>query len=228
MIDTPAVVGDPHPQPLSPPKGGRGERARFVTFEGIDGAGKSTLLESVVRELSTLGIAHVRTREPGGTALGESLRGLLLKESMAPLAETLLMFAARAEHVRTVIAPALARGEWVICDRFLDASYAYQGGGRAIAGIVLDALAQWTVPQDCAPDLTVLVDIDPQVAHRRLAQERASDRFEEESAQFFARVRAAYLHRAAGEPGRFLVLDGGLTPGELSAQVVKRLKAWLT
>jgi len=225
----------PHPSPASgrgdsarSPAGGRWDNARFITFEGIDGAGKSTLLESLVRALAARGIAHVQTREPGGTTLGESLRGLLLRESMSALTETLLMFAARAEHVRAVIVPALEAGKWVVCDRFLDASYAYQGGGRGVARETIDELARWSVPAQVQADLTVLVDIDPQLAQQRLAQARAGDRFEEESSVFFASVRAAYLQRAQDDPGRFLLVDGTRPPGELSTLVWERLAPWLT
>ncbi|HXY22094.1 MAG TPA: dTMP kinase, partial [Burkholderiaceae bacterium] len=171
-------------------------RGRFITFEGIDGAGKSTQIDAIVQTLQTRGIAFVRTREPGGTALGESLRSMMLGQPMDALAETLLMFAARRQHVLQVIEPALANARWVLCDRFTDASYAYQGAGRGVPTAQLDALASW-VHHDLKPDLTVLVDLDPTQAQLRREGARTSDRFETEPLHFFERVRAAYLARAA-------------------------------
>lgn len=201
--------------------------ARFLTFEGVDGAGKSTQIEALAAVLNQRARDFVRTREPGGTVLGEALRTLALEHPMDKLTETLLMFASRCEHVQRVIRPALAQGRWVLCDRFADASYAYQGAGRGVATEHLDALAQMVLGS-LRPDLTVLVDIDPQEAQRRRASVRAADRFEREATAFFERVRAAYLQRAAAEPGRFLVLDGAAPPAALTAAIVERVAPWLT
>jgi dTMP kinase len=200
---------------------------RFITFEGVDGAGKSTQVEALARTLEQRGCAFVRTREPGGTPLGEALRSLALGQDMTPLTETLIMFAARCEHVARVIAPALAIGQWVLCDRFVDASYAYQGAGRGIASERLATLGQW-VQDGLQPDLTVLVDIDPGEAQRRLAAARSADRFERESLAFFERVRAAYRARAAQDPGRFLVLDGAASADASAQAILERVTPWLT
>jgi len=206
--------------PIVPPP------ARFVTFEGVDGAGKSTQIEALTRILVQSGANPLRTREPGGTPLGESLRTLMLERHMSPMTETLLMFAARCEHVEQVIRPALASGRWVLCDRFTDASFAYQGGGRGVAAETLDALAG-IVHANLEPDLTVLVDIDPREARRRRALARGADRFEREDEAFFERVRAAYLERAAAEAGRFLVVDGAAPAVTVTATILERLTPWL-
>lgn len=205
-------------------------RGRFITFEGVDGAGKSTLLDALAQALQERGVTPLRTREPGGTPLGETLRGLMLGQPMTPMTETLLMFAARQEHVLRVIAPALEAGRWVLCDRFIDASYAYQGGGRGVAIERLDTLADWVqtaVPGGVHPDLTVLVDVEPAVAQQRRARVREADRFEREPGDFFDAVRAGYLQRARQDPGRFLEIDGGAAPGALAAQVLQRMGSWL-
>ncbi len=184
-------------------------RGKFITFEGIDGAGKSTHIAWVAEHLQTrLGDAHrvVTTREPGGTTLGEDLRQILLHRKMHLETEALLMFAARREHLAEVIEPALARGDWVISDRFTDASFAYQGGGRGLARERLEALEQW-VQGGLQPDLTLLFDVPLAVAAERLAGARAPDKFESESAAFFARTRDEYLRRAAAAPRRFRIID---------------------
>jgi dTMP kinase len=182
-------------------------RGRFITLEGIDGAGKSTHHAWLADYLRGLGKEVVCTREPGGTALGEKLRGLLLSEPMHKETEALLMFAARREHIAEVIEPALQRGAWVVSDRFTDASFAYQGGGRGVPTSKLDALEAWVL-DGLAPDLTFLFDIAPEVARQRLSGTGAApDRFEQEKAEFFARVRAAYLLRVSAFPGRFAVID---------------------
>jgi dTMP kinase len=171
-------------------------RGRFITFEGIDGAGKSTQHAWLVSHLRAQGRTVVATREPGGTPLGEKLRALLLSEPMHLETEALLMFAARREHVAQVIEPALARGEWVICDRFVDASFAYQGGGRGMSLDKLQQLAVWTLG-DLTPDLTLIFDAPVAVAQQRLHAATANpDRFEREQAAFFERVRQAYLQIA--------------------------------
>jgi len=202
-------------------------RGRFITFEGIDGAGKSTQIDALTLALQRHRIDVLRTREPGGTALGERLRALMLDQPMDPLTETLLMFAARREHVVSVIEPALANSRWVLCDRFTDASYAYQGAGRGVPAAHLDGLASWVHP-GVSPDLTVLVDIEPEQAQRRRAQTRASDRFETELPAFFEKVRAAYLARAAVEAGRFLVVDGNAAVSAVTSAILERLAPWLT
>jgi dTMP kinase len=186
---------------------------RFITLEGIDGAGKSTHATWLAERIAENGHAVVATREPGGTALGEKLRELLLREPMTKDSEALLMFAARREHLDLVIRPALARGDWVICDRFTDATYAYQGGGHGVPFARIRELEQW-IDGDCRPDRTFLFDLPPHVSRARLdraaAKGRDLDRFEREAEAFFTRVRNAYLDRAAAEPQRFRVVDSSL------------------
>lgn len=181
-------------------------RGKFITFEGIDGAGKSTHIPMVATLLRARGHEVVVTREPGGTALGEKLRALLLSESMHLETETLLMFAARREHVASVIEPALVQGTWVLSDRFTDATRAYQGGGRGIAAERIEQLACW-VHADTNPDMTVLFDLPQAVAASRLAHAREPDRFEREQAAFHERVRERYLQLARAEPARFRLID---------------------
>jgi len=182
-------------------------RGKFITFEGIDGAGKSSHVEWLASLLRDQGkVVHV-TREPGGTELGEKLRELLLHKSMHLETETLLMFAARREHLAKVIEPALASGEWVVCDRFSDATYAYQGGGRGLDRAKLQQLEQW-VHGHLQPDLTLLFDLPLEVARERIAlASRVLDRFEQERADFHERVRQAYLERAHSSPVRIRVID---------------------
>lgn len=194
------------------------KRGQFITFEGIDGAGKSTQIAFLADQLRAQGHTVLVTREPGGTPLGESLRALILNQPMDPRTETLLVFAARAEHLVQVIRPALAAGHWVVCDRFTDATYAYQSGGRGLPGADIEALAQWVHP-DLQPDRTVLVDVPPEVAAARLASTRAADRFEAEPGAFFTRVRDAYLERAQRDPHRFVILDGTQSPAAIQAQI---------
>ncbi len=183
---------------------------KFITFEGIDGAGKSTHLawfaQQLEARLAPQGRKVVVTREPGGTPLGERLREVLLHERMHLETEALLMFASRREHIAEVIQPALERGDWVISDRFTDATFAYQGGGRGLAIARLEALEQW-VQQGLQPTKTLLFDLAPEIAAARLADARTPDKFEAESAQFFVRTRAEYLRRAAAEPERFVIID---------------------
>ena len=179
----------------------------FVSLEGIDGAGKSTQLQAVVDVLRSAGREVVLSREPGGTEVGEKIRELLLHQAMRPATEALLMFAARQEHVLRVIEPALLKGVDVVCDRFTAATLAYQGGGKGIPTERLEALARWVHP-GLQPDVIVLIDVPPEVAAQRLAQTRQRDRFEQESVDFFARVRANYLQQAAAAPDRWLVVDG--------------------
>jgi dTMP kinase len=200
-------------------------RGKFVTLEGIDGAGKSSHVGWLGDFLRARGKRVILTREPGGTPLGETLRASLLTEAMHPETEVLLMFAARREHVAAVIAPALARGDWVICDRFSDASFAYQGGGKGLDRRRLQILENWVhgegASQPCEPDLTLLFDVPCEVARQRIVRAgRHLDRFEQEEAQFHDRVRHAYLDRAEKHPARFRVLNGELGLAEIRAQLV--------
>jgi dTMP kinase len=182
-------------------------RGRFITLEGLDGAGKSTHLVWLVDTLRARGKTVVQTREPGGTPLGEKLRALLLADPMHLETEALLMFAARREHIAQVIEPALARGDWVVCDRFTDASFAYQGGGRGLAREKLAILEEW-VQAGLQPDLTMMFDVSTEVARGRVTgMGRELDRFEREQAEFFERVRNEYLARAAASKGRMCVID---------------------
>lgn len=184
---------------------------KFITFEGIDGAGKTTHLEPFRARLEARvaqqGRSVVVTREPGGTPLGESLRDMLLHQPMHLETEALLMFAARREHLASVILPALAGGDWVLCDRFTDATFAYQGGGRGLPREKLARLEAW-VQDGFAPDLTILFDVPVEVANQRRALARVPDRFERQDGDFFERVRAEYLRRVAENPARFHIIDG--------------------
>jgi dTMP kinase len=193
---------------------------KFITLEGIDGAGKSTHLAFVADLLKASGKSVVVTREPGGTPLGEKLRELLLHEKMHLETEALLMFAARREHLAQVIEPALARGDWVISDRFTDASFAYQGGGRKLARNKLEALEQWVHPY-LQPDLTLLFDVPLDVARARLDATRELDKFEQEKAEFFEATRQEYLRRAAQFPHRFRLIDSTLTIADIRKQLEK-------
>ena len=198
-------------------------KGKFITFEGIDGAGKSTHLDFVAEQLRAAGINVVVTREPGGTSLGEVLRNILLKESMHLETEALLMFAARREHIAQVIEPALQRGDWVISDRFSDATFAYQGGGRKLERAKLEALEQWVHPQ-LQPDLTLLFDVPLEVARARLDATRTLDKFEQEQADFFAATRAEYLRRAAEFPQRFRLIDATRTIAAIQVELSAMLK----
>jgi dTMP kinase len=178
----------------------------FISFEGIDGAGKSTHISFVQNALIQRGISVISTREPGGTPLGEALRALLLKEKMHLETEALLMFASRREHIAQVIQPALDAGTWVISDRFTDATFAYQGGGRKLDLNKLNALEQWVHPH-LQPDLTLLFDVPIDVARTRLDATRTLDKFEQEKSDFFNDTRNEYLRRAAEFSQRFKVID---------------------
>jgi dTMP kinase len=182
-------------------------RGRFVTFEGIDGAGKSTHVGWYIERLRERGIDVVQTREPGGSALAEALRELVLTRPMTIETELLLMFAARRDHLERLIRPALAAGQWVACDRFTDSTYAYQGAGRGASRERIAWLEAW-VHGDLQPDRTYLFDLAPHLAAQRRAAVRAPDRFEREDTAFFERVRRGYQGRADADPGRFVVLDG--------------------
>ena len=200
--------------------------ARFITLEGMDGAGKSTHLAWLENHLRQRGLEVLVTREPGGTLLGEKLRELLLNEPMHPETEALMMFAARREHLHQVIWPALAKGTWVISDRFTDASFAYQGGGRGLDEERLRQLERW-VQGDFQPDLTLLFDVPVEVSRARLANNATLDRFEQEKNDFFSRVRDAYLRRARAVPERIRVVDSSLPLEDIQGELATLLALWL-
>jgi len=193
---------------------------KFITFEGVDGAGKSTHLNWFADTLRQRGLDVLVTREPGGTPLGERLREILLNQPMHAETEALLMFAARLEHIAQVIKPALQRGTWVVSDRFSDASFAYQGGGRGVPLTKLEQLESW-VHEDLQPDLTLLFDIPIEVARQRLANNATLDRFEQEQGSFFEKVRQAYLDRYRKTPRRFSLIDASQTPEQVKAELAK-------
>lgn len=200
-------------------------RGRFITLEGIDGAGKSSHLAFLVERARERAGEALLTREPGGTPIGERLRELVLHHPVDPLAEGLLMFAARSAHVRDVIEPALAAGHWVVCDRFSDSTFAYQCGGRGLAESAFTTLEQLVHP-GLQPDATFLFDLDPAIAYeRQRAQSRTPDRFEREQADFFVRVRAAYLERARRSPQRVHVIDASGTLDAVRARLAERFAA---
>ena len=208
---------------------------RFVTFEGIEGVGKTTQVARVSRALASRGVAHVVTREPGGTPLAENIRHVVLtarEETLPPTAELLLMFAARAVHLANHIEPNLRAGRWVICDRFTDATYAYQGGGRQMSAEPIRELESM-VQGVRRPDLTVLLDAPVEAALARAAARNAgaaADRFERERGEFFERVRNVYLTRAAAEPNRIALIDATQSVDEVSACILAELKArsWIS
>ena len=200
-------------------------RGRFITVEGIDGAGKSTQIDVIEQTLLARGIEVVRTREPGGTPLAETIRAQLLSVPMEASTETLLFFAARAEHIAKVIRPALERGAWVLSDRFTDATYAYQVGGRGFSAQKVEELEKWT-HGDLVPDCTVLFDVSPHVAATRLASTRQPDRFEKENLDFFVRVRKAYLERASKNPDRFMIISTDRDKDLISRQLQEIFSTW--
>ncbi|MCE9633511.1 MAG: dTMP kinase [Methylophilales bacterium] len=191
---------------------------KLITLEGVDGAGKSTHIPLIADLLRAKNVEVILTREPGGTALGEKLRELLLHETMSADTETLLMFAARREHIEQVIQPALTRGAWVLSDRFTDASFAYQHGGRGVAAEKLRSLETW-VQGALQPDLTVLFDLPVEISCQRLAGARDPDRFEQENTAFFQRIRDAYLERAAKFPQRFRVIDANRSVSKIQDEL---------
>ncbi len=201
-------------------------RGVFLTFEGVDGAGKSTHVQWAVEQLKARGLNVVSTREPGGTPIGEKLRELLLKEAMGLECETLLMFAARAQHIQEVIRPALEAGHWVVCDRFTDATFAYQGGGRQLGVARIAELEKWVHP-DLQPDCTWLFDVPLEVARERLDRTREKDRFEQEANAFFLRTREVYLSRAAQYPERFTVIDSTAPIEEVRLQLTQTLNTMI-
>lgn len=182
-------------------------RGKFITLEGMDGAGKSTHIPAIIAALQAKGLHVVSTREPGGTSLGESLREILLHQPMDPETETLLMFAARREHIAQVIEPALNNGSYVVSDRFSDASFAYQHGGRGVLAEKVEQLEAW-VHSSLQPDLTILFDVPVEISVARLAGARNPDKFEQQSPAFFTRIREAYLQRAKADPERFRIING--------------------
>lgn len=199
-------------------------QSRFITLEGIDGAGKSTHLEWLRAYLQGRGISVVVTREPGGTRLGEQLRSLLLDNHQVMHSETeaLMMFAGRCEHLDKVILPALERGDWVISDRFTDASFAYQGGGRGVAVSRLEQLEQW-VQGTFQPDLTLYFDVTVEIGRQRFSAIKAADRFEQEQDDFFRRVRQAYLERACQFPDRIRIIDATKPVKEIQTSLEKMI-----
>jgi len=210
-------MSEPHPTPTAP-------TGRFISFEGIDGAGKSTHIEALAQWIGERGHEVVLTREPGGTELAEQLRQLVLHHPMDPLTEALLVFAARRDHLQQRILPALARGATVLCDRFTDATFAYQGGGR---GFDLDVLAQretW-VQQGRQPDLTIWFDLPAATAAERRGAVRARDRFEAQDEAFFGRAIQAYERRRGQSPGRFALVDARLDRPQVWAQVEAAVRA---
>ena len=208
---------------------------RFLTIEGIEGVGKTTQVARLSQALHQRGIAHVVTREPGGTPLAERIREIVLNardETLPPRAELLLMFAARAVHLQNLVEPNLAAGRWVLCDRFTDATYAYQGGGRGMRSEDIRML-ETLVQGARRPDLTVLLDAPVEQALQRARQRNAgavTDRFESERAEFFERVRGAYRARAAAEPGRIASIDAGESADLVAVRILELLKArsWIT
>ncbi|MDH5392306.1 MAG: dTMP kinase [Gammaproteobacteria bacterium] len=203
-------------------------KAQFITLEGSEGVGKTTNLEYIESLLRDKAIDYVVTREPGGTDLGEQLRELLLGHQhtgMADDTELLMMFAARAEHLDKVIKPALARGQWVLCDRFTDATYAYQGGGRGIDPLRIKILEDY-VQGDCRPDLTLLLDAPIEIGRERAGKRSAPDRFEKEQAAFFNKVRAAYLQRASDDSKRIKVIDASLELDAVKLQIDHQMQSF--
>ena len=201
-------------------------RGKFITVEGVEGVGKTTNINTIEGWLKSNQIEYISTREPGGTPLAEQIRELLLsprEEKMDESAELLLMFAARAQHLRSVIEPALARGVWVLCDRFTDATYAYQGAGREMGDATISTL-ETLVQGALRPDLTLILDLSVEVGLQRASQRSELDRFEQEKQAFFQRVREGYLAIAAAEPQRCKIIDASLTLPEVQAQVLDALQ----
>ncbi|WP_432725300.1 dTMP kinase [Variovorax sp. W6] len=202
----------------------------FLTLEGIDGAGKSSHLDALEALFKAQGRTVVRTREPGGTPLAETLRGLILEKPMDPLTESLLVFAARRDHIAQVIEPALARGDVVLCDRFTDATFAYQGAGRSFDSAVLSTLEQWVqaqagTPKLLQPSITLWFDLAPEIAAQRLAGARVPDKFEAQPVEFFRRVAQGYADRASADAQRFVRIDASQTREQVWQQIESELTA---
>jgi dTMP kinase len=201
----------------------------FISIEGVEGAGKSTVINYLKRLLSLARIETVFTREPGGTPFAEEIRNLLLKhheESCLPETELLLLYAGRHQHVQKIIKPALAQGNWVVCDRFVDATYAYQGAGRGIATKHIDQLTNWLLP-NLIPDLTLLLDLSVDESFKRISGKR-KDRFEVEDHAFFTKIREAYLDRAKNEPKRFTIIDAKQPHEAVAADIEEALSSWIS
>ncbi|WP_428821187.1 dTMP kinase [Microbulbifer sp. MCCC 1A16149] len=201
-------------------------KGKFITLEGGEGVGKSTNLRFITQWLESRGIDFVQTREPGGTPLAEQLRTLLLEkrdEAVDPTAELLMVFAARAQHLSEVIKPALASGKWVVCDRFTDATYAYQGGGRGLDRALIGQLEQ-TVQGALRPDRVLLLDLDPEIGLQRAATTGEADRFESEQSAFFSKVRTAYRERANAAPERYALIDASQPLPEVQAHLARELE----
>ncbi|MBL3824380.1 MULTISPECIES: dTMP kinase [unclassified Marinobacter] len=205
-------------------------RGQFITFEGTEGVGKSTQLTNAASTLDQIGVDYIVTREPGGTPMAESIRELLLAprdEPVNEITELLLMFAARAQHLHTRILPALERGHWVLCDRFTDATFAYQGGGRGVPEERI-ALLETLVQGDIRPDHVIVLDAPVDTGMARARKRGELDRFEQEDLEFFQRIRDAYLARAKAQPARYQVIDASRPLAEVSEQVSGLLKQWLS
>ena len=205
------------------------DRGKFITVEGIEGVGKSTNIDFLSSLIEAKGQSVVRTREPGGTPIAERIRALLLEhgeETMTDIAELLLFFAARSLHIHNAIKPALQAGQWVVCDRFTDASRAYQGSGRGFNQDTINTLADW-VQEDLQPDLTILLDAPAEVGMDRAGRRGAADRLEIEKIEFYARVREGYLALAESEPERFAVIDASLSLDDVQAAISEKLAALL-
>ena len=198
----------------------------FITLEGIEGAGKSTVIDFIENFITSSGYDVVKTREPGGTAIGEQIREILLNKNNDKLTddtELLLIFAARAQHLSEIILPNLTSNKIVLCDRFIDASYAYQGAGRGIEQSKINLLENWVMP-DIKPDLTFLLDLDPKIAFERTNKRSDADRFESEDIHFFEKIRQHYLERAENEPERFRVINSELSLEDVQEQIKNILK----
>lgn len=205
-------------------------RGCFITVEGTEGVGKTTNIAWIRQCLNSYGIDPVMTREPGGTNLSEEIRALLLEpreEPMAEMTELLLIFAARAQHLARKIVPALDQGQWVLCDRFTDATYAYQGGGRSLDKSTISHL-ETLVQADLRPDLVLILDIEPEIGLQRARQRGEPDRFEQETLQFFRRVRAAYQERASQDPTRYLLIDAGQSLDMVQRQIQTGMAAFMS
>lgn len=205
------------------------KRGLFLTLEGIEGVGKSTNIEFITQHLDEEDIPYILTREPGGTQLAEKIRDLLLEvheEPMSELTELLLVFAARAQHISRLIEPALEAGQWVICDRFTDATFAYQGGGRGLSVEKIGEL-QTMVQETLRPDLTIILDLDPAIGLERASNRGELDRFEQEKKSFFDKVRRSYLDIAAREPERCTVIDASQPLADVKAELLVALRKGL-
>ena len=205
-------------------------KAIFLTVEGVEGVGKSTHIETIKNFLDARDIPCILTREPGGTPVAERIRELLLavheEEALCELSELLLVFAARAQHLERVVKPALAQGKWVICDRFTDATYAYQGGGRGLDVAIIAGLES-LVQGELKPDLTIILDLDPRIGMQRASERGELDRFEREKIEFFDKVRQTYLDIAAADPQRCVVIDAGNDLAAVSSDLLKVLNSSL-